>query len=89
MADKFLLKEILISRLKFLKLCLGNSRATINFYRFDGLPYDLEIALTHLIESIDSCSRLIYTHLDLLDGFSDDSEILLHNVHESDSDQES
>lgn len=77
MADN-LKKELLVSRLRFLKLCLGNTRSTINFYRFDGLSYDLETALTHLIESIDSCSRLIYTHLDLLD-----------NVHESDSDSES
>lgn len=82
-------KEILVSRLQFLNLCLRNSRSTFNFHRFEGLPYDLETALTHLIESIDSLCRLSYIHLDLLEGFSEDSEILLHHVHESDTDQKS
>lgn len=73
-------KEFAVHRLKCLHFCLGTDRVTFNFYRFEGLPYDLELALTHLIESLDSCRHLVETHLQLLDP---------DHVRESDSDQES
>lgn len=64
-----------LTQLDFLILSLRHFRQIANLVRFDSIPYDLDIALTHLVESIDAVSRLSFYYKG--------------DVRESDSDQES
>lgn len=63
------------TQLDFLIPSLGHLRNIANLVRFDSIPYDLDIALTHLVESLDAVSRLSFYYKG--------------DVYESDTDQES
>lgn len=69
---------------KLLRSSIQMFRSGLNGFRFGILPYDVEIAMSHLAESLVELDRLIEYH------FFDPADFWLQgDVHESDSDPES
>lgn len=77
-------KKSVEQQYKLLRSSIQMFRSGLNGFRFGILPYDVEIAMTHLAESLLEVDRLIEYHT-----FDPASFWLQGNVRESYSDQES